>query len=255
MEIAYPTLQEPATPEYVLAVFADWLRQELAFGWVEEEIELTFETTLQAWLATNVDVRCNWWDLGRGWNETWRMRATKQEWRAVLCPLHERTLGDVCCFIAQRAQRQRPRPVQMFGRTCLSAGAFLTIRSLLHEAGADVCRLMPSTPLDSYAYRYLGVFMGPVARLAPQALPDVNVIQHRKAQFGCLMCMLGLLCCGAGWLTQVQTLYWSGATILVENTLLFLYAHKYLTRAEFGELRTFRDLAKAIEQRLLAESC
>jgi hypothetical protein len=61
----------------------------------------------------------------------------------VLEPAEAPTLRELCEFIAQASVRPSIEPVSIMGTTCLNAGAFLAIRSLLRDAGvarAFVCK-------------------------------------------------------------------------------------------------------------------
>ena len=89
----------------------------------------------------------------------------------MLEPARTRTLRELFEFVAQKAMRPSIEPVNIMGSTCFTAGAFLTIRSLLRDSGADVYSVAPSTPLDQYARRYLWVFLGSVSRLAENTIP------------------------------------------------------------------------------------
>ena len=84
-------------------------------------------------------------------------------------------MRDVCELIAKDSMRPAIEPLTILGKPCLPAGAFLAIRSLLHDAGADTDSIRPSTPLGDYTRHHLDVFLGPISRLAPNALPPVRM--------------------------------------------------------------------------------
>ena len=101
------------------------------------------------------------WDGGNLGSRTIRFgasRARDHEWHAVLEPPRFRRLAEVCQLIASRAARPVIRPSRLLGSTCGPAGAFLTIRSLLHEAGAPADEIAPSTPLAHFTRRFARCF-------------------------------------------------------------------------------------------------
>ncbi len=244
MDISYPTIEEPATPEDLLAIFADDYRHREEAGAVPVfDLEISFATRLGDFFDT-ID---SWWDIAQGLNREFKLSHTKAQWRHVFYPLHEHTLGELCRFIAPNVKVQRIRPALLLGVPSVGAGVFLTLRALLHEAGADVHDLTPSTPLEAYSRRYLHVFVYQFSRLVPLALPPVRVIHSRHTRvaglllfFGSLFFVIGI-CFKIDWLLRVASL------VSLENLVVLYLAQRYQTRVEIGDLHTFRDLARAIE--------
>jgi hypothetical protein len=196
MDIQYATTDEPATPEYVLAVIRDHHRQQYQFDDSADcEAVLTLDTTVAEWRDA-CDL-LGWRQLGDALNQIWGITCTDEEWRAVLEPNSEKRLADVCELIAKHARRRHIRPANLLGSPCESAGAFLTIRSLLHVAGACADEIAPSTQLAPYTRRYHDVFLVQLSRLAPGALPLVSI---RKPILDTAIwgCFAGLLCFAMG---------------------------------------------------------
>jgi len=246
MDAHYPTVEEPATPEYVLSVIRDMHRQQSRYDpEADGEASLAFDTTVAEWREA-CDL-LGWRDLGRGLDSIWGIEGPEAEWEATLEPEHEARLSDVCEFIARRATRPGIRAARLLGRTCVTAGAFLTIRSLLHAAGADARGIAPSTPLSPYTRRYSHVFLDPVSRLVPGALPPVRVATpvYDAAIWGCVIGWLVLIvghCVGSALLTAT-----GGAIFALGYALTWIAGRCLLpSRVEFGDLRTFRDLAVAL---------
>ena len=174
MDAAYPAPTEAATPEYVLAVIRDHHRQAAQVDpEVDPDADLSFDTTVKQWqeACDLLELRM----LGRAFNEYWEINCTHDEWRSVLVPPSEKRLAGVCRLIASRASRRSVRPAPILGTTCATAGAFLTIRSLLHEAGACADDITPSASISPFTRRYSRVFLGEISRLAPGALPLVKI--------------------------------------------------------------------------------
>jgi hypothetical protein len=238
--------EEAATPEYVLAVFRDEHRQQCQYDCAADPyVSLSFATSVRDWrLACDlVGSRV----LGRALNHMWKIECTGAEWRAVLRPEGERTLADVCRLIASRAHRARIRPVSTLGCDGKSAGAFLTVRALLQQAGAAAEAISPSTPLAGYTRTYFEVFLLQIARLAPGALPPVRVrtpiyvLSVWMLAASILVLIVGInisLLSGEHLLT-----IGSGVAFLLSYFLNRIASKLRSASVEFGDLRTFRDLA------------
>lgn len=248
MDLNYPLATEPATPAYVLAVLRDQYRQQLQFdSEAEPGIDLTFGSTVDEWRAA-----CDllpWRDLGRALNETWAIDRPDAEWFAVLEPARSRRLAEVCALIAAHAVRIKIRPARLLGRECRPAGTFLTVRGMLHRAGASVAGLTPSSPLGPYTRRHAHLFLGEVARLAPGALPPVSI---RTPIHGLAVCGIFL-----SFFSLTIGLGLGSIPVAVGSFLLYGLGHAttwYSARhidpasVEFEGLATFRDLALAIDR-------
>ena len=240
-----PPAYLPATPEYVLAVLRDRHRQQCQIDpAAEPDVELSFETTIAEWRSA-CDL-LDWRRLGRALNSEWKLGWPDTAWRTVLEPAKARTLREVCQFIAQEALRPTIEPISIMGATCLTAGAFVAIRSLLRDAGADVASVAPSTALDQYARRHLAVFLGPISCLAPNALPEIKI--STPWDDVCLVgFFLAVLLASAGWF--ISPLFTAAGIILalVSYAALWIMAPLLLpSKVVFGNLRTFRDLAKVV---------
>ena len=251
MDIHYPTAETPASPEYVLSVIRDMHRQQAQFdGEVDGEAILTFGTTVADWREACDLV--GWRQLGQALNSIWGVEASSAQWKAVLEPEYDKRLSDVCEFLSQRVSRPQIRAACLLGRPCATAGAFLTVRSLLHEAGAG----MPAISRLRHCYRrtpgatatfssrgsrsWLQEHCPPVRIATP-----VNDAVFWGFPVGALV-LIAAACAGspllgiAGWtvLGLAYALDWIVAFWLLPSSV------------EFGSLRTFRDLAvRAIASR------
>jgi hypothetical protein len=249
----YSTIDDPATPEYVLAVIRDEHRQQCQHDpEADPAAVLTFDTTVGEWRDA-CDLLA-WRELGRGYNQLWGIVCSNAEWHAVLEPADQRRLRDVCRLVAGRAVRPRIRPSRLLGSTCATAGAFLTIRSLLHGAGAPAGEISPSTPLAPYTRRFAEVFLGSVSRLAPGVLPPVR-IRTPVYDVADRVLLVSLVCLVVGGCGGAHLLTGLGAVLFASGYALNWYAARCLLPAsvEFGELRTFRDLAIVLAEASLAE--
>jgi hypothetical protein len=246
MDSHFPTNVVPATAEYVLAVLQDEHRQMCAMDDADASVQLTFDTTVAEWRDAILDDMSMWWEVGRALNAWWGIQCSHAEWRKVLRPARKKRLGDVCNLIAQHASRHIIRPAGLLGQNCREAGAFLTIRSLLIDDGAKVAEIMPSSLLAPIARQHLGLFLGPISRLAPGALPAVKVHSPtHDAAFWLLIAALPALVVGGISNNPFATI--AGVlSIVLAYVLAFATRMKFPRAVEFGTLRTFRDLARVL---------
>jgi hypothetical protein len=250
MNIHYPTTDEPATPEFVLAVLQDEYRQNCALGEaLNESLVLSFDSTVSTWLSQSDREP---WPLWQAFNSEWSINFTKDEWRRVLTQRRKRRLREVCDLIARHATRPRIREYFLLDRPCMPAGAFLTVRSLLADAGADTTEIAPSTPLSPYSRQYFKVFFGPISRLAPGALPATDFQKPWEwvgcfYLFGLMIAIIGvcLNCFGHGY---HAALVWNISLVFgaISAGGMAVNCLRLPASVSFGKLQTFRDLAHAI---------
>lgn len=251
MEIPYPTDDLPATPEYVLAVLRDMHRLLSGLRPLDSKVVLDFDTTVADWLwATDLD---EVWPLESAMNDLLGLRVSRREWRAALHPARRRTLADVCRVGASHMTIPRPRPFVALGAESLPAGIFLTIRSALHEAGADVSNLRPSSPLDGYASRHVSELIRLSSRMAPGAMPTPKRSGELEVP-GCSGPLHGLACFVSGALGSTPWLMITGVAL---SGLWFAgvvsCARRYdMAPLDFGGLETFGDLAEALARQTAA---
>jgi hypothetical protein len=255
MQSSYPVLEEPATPHYVLAVLRDWHLQACALDEADPEVTLSFECSVDEWRNAHLDDSLGWHEWAAGQNQLWGIECPDAEWREVLTPRRNKTLHGVCELIARHATRPRIRPACLLGARCETAGAFLTVRSLLHQAGADAAEIAPSTPLAAYTRRHPEVFVWQVSRLAPGALPPLRVQGPwllDLAGYGVAIALTLLPLAAAAYLLGLilpcQFLVAGSALSFCVWIFVAWFGHHCLLprRAEIGYLRTFRDLARVL---------
>ncbi|KAJ3057593.1 hypothetical protein HK102_011032 [Quaeritorhiza haematococci] len=133
--------------------------------------------------------------------------------------------------------------------------AVYAVRSALREAGADADAIAPETPLGPFLGRHLRAFcLSPIPPLAPGALPTLSVdLPRGEAPLACFV--LGSLLASAAsfvglWLTAIpvfQPLLIISATLFLTSFLaLVSVLESHQPTYELGDLRTFKDLARAL---------
>ncbi len=242
----YPPILVEATADDILAVLRDSHRQQCTHDpEANPDISLSHESTVAEWRDA-----CDllpWPKLAEGMNRCWSVAISTEQWCDVLHPAKKRQLRGVCELLARHVKVPRVRPAHILGASCVSAGALLTIRSYLAEAGADVTSVTPSTPLREYTRRYPAVFLGPVSQLAPGALPLVKIRTPVDQAFTVGMAL--------AWVGGMVGLCSGSTAIGTLSMLLFPICFigdwtvgRWVLPAsvEFRGLETFRDLSKAI---------
>lgn len=249
MDTNHSTIDIPATRDYVLDVLVDEHRQQCHYdSSADPDASLTFDSTVADW--RNACDLIGWRQLGHAMNEGWGTSFTNAQWRSALVPAKSKTLGNVCNLIATEATSPTIRPITLFDRPCRPAAAFLTIRSLLNDAGADVSSIGPSTLLDDFTKNYLLTFLGPISRLTPGAIPNVKIHNPFYDTISVLM-ILSLPMLLGGWCLYVNALSPSVLILAIlfhvaSWLLQFMASKKKPKSVQFGNLQTFRDLATVI---------
>jgi len=243
------------TPDEVLAVFQDQYRQ---LGEYDSEtdptVALTFDTTIAEWRDACDLV--GWRQLGRALGGEWNLKESDATWHKLLTPARKRTLGDLCEFLAPRIKLCRARPAKVLGRECLSAGVFLTVRSILQQHGCDISELAPSSELAPFTRRQPDVFLRQISQLAPNALPKVKLSspESNAATYGVLV-GLALLMFGS----LAKSVFDFAPRMALLGGLLFVAAYLGTwilgpSSVSFGSLVTFRDLSVCIAQSIAGNS-
>jgi hypothetical protein len=246
MNNRYPPILVDATPDDMLAVLRDMHRQQCTHDpEANPDVSLSRDSTIAEWRDA-----CNllpWAKVAEAMNAYWAVTIPMAEWRVVMEPPKERRLGGVCELLARHVKLPRVRPALIFGSRCAPGGAFLTIRSYLAEAGADVTNVAPSTPLHEYTRRYPAVFLGRVSHLAPGALPLVKIrtpVYHAFV-YGMAIAWVALIVGLCGGLDALAIL--AGTAIAVCYAGVWTIGQWVLPASvEFQGLSTFGDLSKVI---------
>lgn len=243
----------PASPEYVLEVLRESHRHQCNVDpEADPTVELSFESSVAEWrdacdlLGTT--------KLAEALNDRWGLAIPISAWQAVLEPPKSRTLRDVCGLIASQVQQTRVLSAGHFGASSRSAAAFLAMRSLLLQAGADARAIKPSLPIAELARQFPLVFLGPIARLAPGRLPTVVIrtpaYNAAIATFGVgLLGLMGLsVAMWFGFAAPYSTLAAMFVVLVGVGYLGTWIAALWVRPAavRFGNVVTFRDLAEVI---------
>lgn len=243
------------TPEEVFTLWQDQYRH-----WVQLdcEVDWDFEPKLNSTVAEWRDA-C---DLGttrrlaENLNFVWQTEIPSSQWQAVLEPAKQRTLGEVCTFLADRITSEVVKPPALLGAPCPPAGVFFAVREILARAGADITGLHPSTRLEAYTGPYLRSFIGPISQLAPGALPVTKHANRVAALWGKAFLSSLLVFAKALFTAAWTPLLWilPGLAALISFLAMIWASESSKWRSfTFGELETFRDLCVTLAPKLRKE--
>lgn len=143
------------TPADVLNIFTEQHRLISPLDPEADETEhLTMSSRICDWRDAN-DL-LPWQPLSKALDEEFEIGATVEEWRLVLTPSRGRTLQDVCNFISERCPKTDIRPVKLFGKECLSAAIFQSLKRNLSQKNIDCKGITPSSDIKPYLDKHLG---------------------------------------------------------------------------------------------------
>ena len=136
------------TAKELLEIFKEQQRLCVPLDDMAYQIELTENTSIWEW--RDAQDLLPWEELSKFLNQEFRINASKSEWKEVLTPEDDRTLRDLCSFIANKAEKIVFKPVKRLGTESLTAAIFLTIKMNLKKKGVDTSELRPSTSIEQF---------------------------------------------------------------------------------------------------------
>ena len=241
------------SPEFVLAVIRDNYRQQLQYDpEAEPNIDLNFNTAISEWrIACDL---LGWRGLGKALGKEWNIKTNDSQWKELLEPADKKNLGDLCKFIATNTRKKRDvtQPIVLLGSPCLTASTFFAIRYYLARAGVDVSKLRPTSLLEPYVQRYPEAFLGPIAQLAPEKLPLIEIKNPLQDVFTGLV-LLGMLLTMLGgvltiFLRDFVVLILFLAIIVSGFGVLGIFTFSFLSKTKFIGVKTFKDLVKVLRK-------
>ena len=140
--------------------------------------EITPEMTIRDWRAAN-DL-LGWKKLSKFLNQEFRIDISENEWRQTLEPAKIRKLIDVCRLVSKYAEKDIYEPITLFGRPCLKAGVFLTIKKNLEIKGVNVSELRPSSLLSEYLNKYFSPVIEEITKTGTKTIDKIEVERSKK---------------------------------------------------------------------------
>lgn len=250
----YPVATTRMTADDVLAVLVDHHRL-IVQTTISPRIGAIDRTmTIKQWLRL---VEGFWFeDAVATLQLLFEIKPGRAAWREVLLPLGDRTLGEVCDYIASLGPTlPTVEPVHVLGESSPMAGAFLAVRRALLDAGADVSELKPTSLLRPYLLRHGKRLIPALRRMAPGQLPTliVEAPVHEALGIARVACgMTAMICIFTG---HASTMGWQAAAITWVLYLAELFAARLIRPwdVRLAGLRTFRDLSRVLAGQSLPE--
>lgn len=235
------------TAEEVLFIFQE---EHRLFSIFDEEadtgIELSMTTNIITWYDAGNLLQGK--ELGEYLNRLFDIHISPSEWLACLEPESTKQLKDVCELIAQHAQIDILKPIQVFGRQCLPASIFYYIKNRLSKEGVDVRDLTPSSLLEPYLKNPQGVLFRILMKNFPGSIPEIKLTEtlyHKLFIYFRTGFIITLLC------ALVWHPLWVISLFLYIATHICYYKNKKEVNNKNGMIyipgiQTFRDLIEEI---------
>ena len=120
-----------------------------------------------------------------------------------------------CKLISNHALKDSYEPKKLFGRPCIKAGVFLTIKRNLEQKGVNVSELKPSSSLAEYMNKYFSPVLEEITLTETRPIEKIETKIRAKTR------MKG---------------FWNSVNIFNPERQELL----------IGEIKTFRDLVEKI---------
>jgi hypothetical protein len=140
--------------------------------------EITAEMTVREWRWAN-DL-LGWKKLSEFLNQEFRVQISQEEWYIVLEPAKTRKLIEVCRLLSKYAEKDPYEPKTLFGKPCLKAGVFLTIKKNLKDKGVDVTELRPSSSLSAYMNKYFSPVLEEITLTGTKPIDKIETRRKKK---------------------------------------------------------------------------
>ena len=121
--------------------------------------EISSEMKIRDWRWAN-DL-LGWKELSKFLNQEFRIDIPEKTWYDTLEPAKSKRLIDVCELISQNATKEYFQEKRLFGKPCLKASVFLTIKRNLEKKGVNVSDLRPSSNLTQYMDKNFSLAINP----------------------------------------------------------------------------------------------
>ncbi len=91
-----------------------------------------------------------WVELYKHQNKIFDLSLSQFDWIDAVMPEQEKTVWQLCEFIATHAKKEVIQPVKIMGIDCLSAAIFFSLKKDLAKYGLDVENIKPSSPISFF---------------------------------------------------------------------------------------------------------
>lgn len=231
-------------PDEILAIIrANYLQHQQIDDVVVQNEELTFETTISEW--RDMEDLLDFIGLGKYLNDYFHLSVDAAVWEAVLEPDDDRTLGDLCNFIAANAEKEILRPVKLFGAECHAAALFRSLKGRLKYRGIDVSDFRPSAELEPLVKKYGHVLYHEVNQLNPEVLPPMQYQANWVYKWGVrlfvvfFIAVILVFCLNSSWVGWL-----AAGAFLAGFVFMYIGASLAPKQARFENIGTVADLIR-----------
>lgn len=233
-------------PTEILEIIqANYRQQQQVDTVVLKGQEFTFETTIFDWrdVCDLVDTRELWKYL----NFYFRIDVDRETWMTILEPEDKKTLGDLCSFLANVAQKDIIKPVKLFGNNCGTAAVFKSLLERLKNRGIDVSGIRPSSQLEPLVKRYGGILIEEINQLDPVALPPMDFKTNWVYKWGLRSFMSFIFFTIVLIYIESNWAWLTVAICLIGYGMTWLGARMKPKQASFKDIYTIADLVRRMD--------
>ena len=181
-------------------------------------------------------------------DNNFHLRADRDTWTAILEPEDKKTLGDLCNFIADHAEKEIIGSVKLFGNDCNVAAIFKSLKRRLEDIGLDVSNFRPSSHLEPLVMKYGSVLIEEINQLDPTVLPPLDYKTNWVYKWG-LRLLSTFIFVGIFLAYRNSNWAWlAGGICLVGYGMIWLGARMNPKQASFKNIHTVADLVRKIDQ-------
>ena len=201
---------EKYTAEEILEIFKEQHRlcspiDPEADPWAE----ISGDMTIREWRWANDLI--GWKELSKFLNQEFRIDIPEKTWFNTLEPAKARRLKDLCELISKNAAKEYFQEKILFGKPCLKASVFLTMKRNLEKKGVNVSALRPSSSLTEYLDKNFSPVLEEITLTGTKPIEKIEMRRRKKG-------------------------FWNAINIIDPER------HEILT----GEVKTFRDVVEKI---------
>jgi hypothetical protein len=241
------------TPDEVLEQFKACHQISCEWGWSDGNDKITHDMSVLDWQIA-LDLK-KVTKLGKDFNQFYDTDITQEEWLKVFTPGKKKKLRGVCELIASKAKISKLKPYTILGKSCLSAGTFLTLTELLKNNGVDISSIAPSTQLSGYLQpiKRRVPLLEILLKFEPKVINKYKV-EHRSNSFRIYLGLLSILVFVVSFVLLLLNQTKAGEVgfllfILLIGIIIIhakLDKRDYSSIQSFDNIETFRDLSVAI---------
>lgn len=170
-----------------------------------------------------------------------------QTWKTILEPEDKQTLKDLCSFIALNSEKEIPKPIELFGQECETAGVFRTLLNKLKIKGIDTSEIRPSSKLEELVIKYGTVIIEEINHIDPTVLPPINYKTNWVYKWGLRTFMtlllvtivLAIIKSNIAWVTVIIT--------FIGYLMTWIGAKMKPKQAKFENFETIADVLRNIK--------